>query len=150
MSLILIIFFVSCFIIGFGKGLVDYEIKTERVAETSWNKYKKDKRPAPIKGLYGWYHKKANLIFMERFLFSATALVFLTDLFHLGYTIKKFGIIGVLITSILIGVSLPTTIAIFSLTMSLTKFIIILTLVFIVLYQIGFYIWYNFLGRKIM
>jgi len=131
--------------VGFGKGLVDYEIKTENVAKTSWNKYKKDKRPAPTKGLYGWYHKKSNLIFMERFLFSATALVFLTDLFHLGYTIKKIGIVGLLVTVLLIGAT-PFTITAFTITF--TSNALTLTALFLILYQVGFYIWYNILGKK--
>lgn len=37
----------------------------------------------PESGLYGWYHSFFNLKFKERFPLSATALVFLTDGWHL-------------------------------------------------------------------
>ena len=136
---------------GFGKGLTDYEIKTDRVAETSWNKYKKDRRLSPTKGLYGLYHKKFNLKYQERFLFSCTILVFLTDLFHFGYTLSnKIGVGG--LVSIIISITLDYIMGYlpsFILGLTIPAYIIITISTIFILYQIGFHCWYTILAPKL-
>lgn len=52
--------------------------------EKSWeNKYAKDGYGFLIEAPDNWYYKRFNIKFMEKFPFSATLLVFLTDGFHL-------------------------------------------------------------------
>lgn len=81
----------SC-ILGAFKGIKDYEMKN---AITWNNKYAHDMQfvkdwipKGIIEKAYKKYHEFFDLKYKERFLFSATALVFLTDKWHLFDTLS--------------------------------------------------------------
>lgn len=73
--------FISTFILVYAafKGLQDWQMKTNPF---TWVDKYKEPLEAPPKGLYGFYHKINGLSYREKFLFSGTWLVSLSDWWH--------------------------------------------------------------------
>jgi hypothetical protein len=105
----MIIFFLGCLCRGFSELVAFHHDESRfsaRVRPTSFfgskmdlRKYKRYGKHSticesrPTKGLYGWYHKRFKLRYKECFLFSATALVSVTDSFHLSNIIFRLSMI---------------------------------------------------------
>lgn len=83
-------------LLGAFKGFSDKVMQLGETAESSENKYKLDgegkKIAAPTSGISGLYYKMNNLKFKEKFPFSATLLVWLTDRWHKYNTFRTLTI----------------------------------------------------------